>query len=276
MDASNPTNMALSTTAAAPAMADPAATGIPNTGATVLAPAMFQMAPIAEVPQIPHQGTAVSQPASMAPPPAATMPAMPAMADSPAAAAGISHTGTTILPPAMLPSMAPSAEVPQMVMAHPEPPYMASSIVTAAPTMPEGTTVLAPAMLPNMAPMMTDPQGMIAMPPVTEGPLAMPAGGAPTSLQAPSSWAPGTIVMVCGLTSQPAFNGLRGTIQSFDTACGRYSVWLETAPCSQRVAKLKPPHWFSVPQPNQVMGNPHVHMLPNPCKAKLVLDQLVF
>mmetsp|Transcript_47430 Transcript_47430/g.110922 ORF Transcript_47430/g.110922 Transcript_47430/m.110922 type:complete len:352 (+) Transcript_47430:118-1173(+) len=52
--------------------------------------------------------------------------------------------------------------------------------------------------------------------------------------------APGTEVVIEGLTKYPAFNGLRGTIQSLDKASGRYNVQLAApdGPLDQ-IAKIK-------------------------------------
>jgi hypothetical protein len=80
---------------------------------------------------------------------------------------------------------------------------------------------------------------------------------------------PGTGVIICNLERQPAFNGLRGTVHSFDSDNGRYNVLLDsTEHCGQRTAKLKPENLIlEAPVPNQ--GSREFG------KAMLVLDQLI-
>eukprot|EP00746_Dinoflagellata_sp_MGD_P164827 gnl/MRDRNA2_/MRDRNA2_93720_c0_seq1.p1 gnl/MRDRNA2_/MRDRNA2_93720_c0~~gnl/MRDRNA2_/MRDRNA2_93720_c0_seq1.p1 ORF type:complete len:443 (+),score=106.49 gnl/MRDRNA2_/MRDRNA2_93720_c0_seq1:82-1410(+) len=57
---------------------------------------------------------------------------------------------------------------------------------------------------------------------------------------APSSFVPGTAVVLCGLASQPAFNGLRGTVSSYDADCGRYNIVVDAGPnAARKMVKVK-------------------------------------
>jgi hypothetical protein len=50
---------------------------------------------------------------------------------------------------------------------------------------------------------------------------------------------PGTEVIINGLVKSPAFNGLKGVVQSIDEASGRYNVLLSSPTCEQQWAKIK-------------------------------------
>lgn len=87
-------------------------------------------------------------------------------------------------------------------------------------------TVLAP---PVQQPLQPPP----AMMPRVQPPPAAPAFPATALL-------PGAEVIIEGLSKMPAFNGLRGTVQSFDQETGRYNVALVTPTATgHRSAKLK-------------------------------------
>eukprot|EP00931_Biecheleriopsis_adriatica_P037961 TRINITY_DN21775_c0_g1_i1.p1 TRINITY_DN21775_c0_g1~~TRINITY_DN21775_c0_g1_i1.p1 ORF type:complete len:469 (+),score=94.51 TRINITY_DN21775_c0_g1_i1:96-1502(+) len=62
-----------------------------------------------------------------------------------------------------------------------------------------------------------------------------------THTNAEVMFAPGTRVMVHGLTKSPGFNGLSGVVESFDALCGRYDVLLTLQDGSglNQLAKLK-------------------------------------
>lgn len=132
-------------------------------------------------------------------------------------------SSVTILPPACWAPSAPSQTVLDSSKASPE-----SSI-----------TILPPACWTQSAPVQNDasavpqgpPQGFSQGPP----PLMPPLG--PSS---PSCFMPGTPVVICGLASQPTFNGLRGTVSSFDAECSRYNIMVETGPnAARRMVKVK-------------------------------------
>jgi hypothetical protein len=56
----------------------------------------------------------------------------------------------------------------------------------------------------------------------------------------PSSFVPGTAVVLCGLASQPAFNGLHGTVSSYDADCARYNILVDIgANAARRMVKVK-------------------------------------
>jgi len=61
-----------------------------------------------------------------------------------------------------------------------------------------------------------------------------PAAAAPNDI-----FTEGSEIIVEGLTRCPAFNGLRGTVQSFDEEAGRYNVLLETDGSSVQYAKIR-------------------------------------
>jgi len=63
--------------------------------------------------------------------------------------------------------------------------------------------------------------------------------------------APGTEVVLQGLTKCPDFNGLKGAVQSFDEATGRYDILLPAASssASQRWAKVKRDNLLVAVQP---------------------------
>jgi len=62
----------------------------------------------------------------------------------------------------------------------------------------------------------------------------------PTLEEAPSSYAPGTAVVLCGLASQPAFNGLHGIVSSYDADCARYNIVVDAGPnAARRMVKVK-------------------------------------
>merc|ERR1711920_535301 len=54
-----------------------------------------------------------------------------------------------------------------------------------------------------------------------------------------STLAPGTPVVINGLQKLPAFNGLEGTVQSFDQESQRYNVLLTVPSCGRQWAKVK-------------------------------------
>mmetsp|Transcript_74450 Transcript_74450/g.137303 ORF Transcript_74450/g.137303 Transcript_74450/m.137303 type:complete len:215 (-) Transcript_74450:188-832(-) len=60
---------------------------------------------------------------------------------------------------------------------------------------------------------------------------------------------PGTSVQIQGLVKAPAFNGLRGIVQSWDEASGRYSILIHapTASSGYQQAKVKAENLFLVP-----------------------------
>lgn len=69
--------------------------------------------------------------------------------------------------------------------------------------------------------------------------------------------APGTEVIIQGLTKLPEFNGLRGTVQCLDEAIGRYDILLpEPVGTSQRWAKVKRENLSVVVQPRPPCHSP--------------------
>lgn len=130
-------------------------------------------------------------------------------------------------------------------------------------------------------------------PPSSEAIICPPApvSGAPTCVESPapawwglsppamnmlpSTWPALTSVIVVGLTNQPAFNGLRGIISSFDAESGRYNVQLDMGSGKQRAAKLKPENLLPQGQPvipDVAQPSPHP---PSQCRPRLTLDELV-
>merc|ERR1712193_567656 len=61
----------------------------------------------------------------------------------------------------------------------------------------------------------------------------------PSSANDASAFLPGTAVVLCGLASQPAFNGLHGTVSSYDADCARYNIMVEMANATRRMVKVK-------------------------------------
>lgn len=51
--------------------------------------------------------------------------------------------------------------------------------------------------------------------------------------------APGTEVVIDGLSKLPAFNGISGSVQSLDTDSGRYNILLSSPTCGHKFAKVK-------------------------------------
>jgi len=131
------------------------------------------------------------------------------------------------------------------------------------------------------------------LPGLIEGLPGMPSQGPPPQPQ----FMPGTPVMLCGLASQPAFNGLYGTVSSFDPDSSRYNILVDTGTnVNRRMVKVKfqnlrlaqtslppqppilPPH---VPPPlpyypyGAQPGYPHGSQCPQPPKATLTLDAMI-
>lgn len=100
------------------------------------------------------------------------------------------------------------------------------------------------------APPLLDPPGIPQAPPVA--PAAPPP---PANAEVPC----GTEVEIHGLVKLPEFNGLCGTVQSLDSASGRYDVYLDcpTGACGWR--------WVKVKGENLQLRNP-----PPPCKSPTV------
>jgi hypothetical protein len=70
------------------------------------------------------------------------------------------------------------------------------------------------------------------------------------TLQTPTL-APGSAVVIQGLTKLPAFNGRNGEVQSFDSESGRYNVLIELqGDCGARqIAKIRGEHLVAFPAP---------------------------
>lgn len=63
---------------------------------------------------------------------------------------------------------------------------------------------------------------------------------APPQAPAIPGFVPGTPVMLTGLANQPDFNGLRGTVSSFDADSSRYNILLDVGPnTTRRMVKVK-------------------------------------
>mmetsp|Transcript_58926 Transcript_58926/g.116724 ORF Transcript_58926/g.116724 Transcript_58926/m.116724 type:complete len:371 (-) Transcript_58926:196-1308(-) len=92
------------------------------------------------------------------------------------------------------------------------------------------TTVTAMQSPPRPAPVAAATAAQL--PPVTAA--VAPAGQ-------PTTWAPGTEVVIQGLVKLPDFNGLSGVVQSLDEASGRYDVLLDgpAGQCGWRWVKVK-------------------------------------
>jgi len=102
------------------------------------------------------------------------------------------------------------------------------------------TVVLQPAVWSSPATIqqMTGPIPAVASPaPFQEMQLPVPVPAPPQG--SPPGLAPGMPVVLCGLANQPAFNGLCGTISSFDAECGRYNITLQVASKKQQMVKVK-------------------------------------
>lgn len=107
-------------------------------------------------------------------------------------------------------------------------------------------------------------------PVATAAPVAVPpACWAPA---APPIWPPMTLVLVAGLTNQPEFNGLQGTISSFDAESGRYNVLLEMGAGTQRMAKLRRENL--IPQGQPTFPAQPIPVVGNSCKPWPMLDTL--
>lgn len=120
--------------------------------------------------------------------------------------------------------------------------------------------------------------GLDPSPPVLPLPSALwmsPMPPAPPSItpllpQIPELLAPGTVVQLCGLSNQPAFNGARGTISSFDREMSRYNISLDVASGAQKGRMVK------VKAENVIVSMPL--SAPGACnanKAMLMLDRLI-
>jgi len=204
---------------------------------------------------------------------------------SPSAAYMPEYPTTTVLPPAILAPQAPQTFMTAPAMqAPPPPPTPPPSIEILPPAMlgrdsrttafspamsaPElSPTCLPPAMLARESPAtalppafwMPSPQATTAAPsPVAMSPATLspqpdcrPPATFPAPQGGPPCWTPGTSVVICGLANQPAFNGLHGTVSSFDAGCGRYNISLEVAPGKQQVAKIKAQNLLPAQHPVQ-------------------------
>lgn len=85
------------------------------------------------------------------------------------------------------------------------------------------------------------------------------ASGAEAPAAEPSAvLAPGTEVVIHGLTKLPAFNGLAGTVQCFDKEAGRYDILLPSpvGESRQRWAKVKREHLSAAAQPQPPVHAP--------------------
>jgi hypothetical protein len=190
---------------------------------------------------------------------------------------------TTVLPPAMFQPQTVAAGLPPVTVAPslpctavlPPATFVRDSNATASAqtvvTPESSTTVLAPATwsresstvvaspsfgtAPTQAP--SSSISAVSMP--MQPPPAFPApGGSPC-------WMPGAPVILHGLANQPAFNGLHGTVSSFDSACGRYNISLEVAPNKQQMVKVKSQNLLPATQPSAQPFH----------KSSLTLDQML-
>lgn len=131
------------------------------------------------------------------------------------------------------------------------------------------------------------------MPPEFCTPAAQPPPQGPTSQ---AHFMPGTPVMLCGLASQPAFNGLPGTVSSFDADSSRYNILVEIGPNgNRRVVKVKSQNLLPAqtvlppPPPQQLYLPPQLPCYPygpqlgyshglqcvQPAKPTLTLDKMI-
>jgi hypothetical protein len=82
---------------------------------------------------------------------------------------------------------------------------------------------------------------------------------------APSSFVPGTAVVLCGLASQPAFNGVCGTVSSYDADCARYNIVVDIGPnAARRMVKVKFQNLL-LAQPLALPQQPPVLLPQQPC-----------
>lgn len=120
------------------------------------------------------------------------------------------------------------------------------------------------------APWPSAASGMLPSAPIS----VYPASGVQTPMPlgnpgAYQPWAPGTIALLCGLTNQPGFNGLRGAVNSFDAETGRYNVLLDGSTSTYRWVKVRPENLH-------VIGMaPSEQVATGQSKATLSLDHLV-
>jgi len=184
-------------------------------------------------------------------------------------------SSVTVLPPACWATSAPSQSPPDV------------SAQACGVSQPDSSvTSLQPACWTPSMPVQTDTQGIPQVPlplmPTLEPVPAPPPG-----------FTPGTSVVICGLASQPTFNGLQGTVSSYDADCARYNIMVDIGPnATRRMVKVKfqnlilaqplmppvmppqPPcysyHESYVPQPSYSYAPQ-----PAPAKAKLSLDMMI-
>jgi len=157
----------------------------------------------------------------------------------------VRESSTTVLPPAMMGQEACTIALPPAVWSLPAP-MQANGGFPAVP-------------LP--------PPTLSECSPPTTVPAPMPPQGSPPCL------APGMPVVLCGLASQPAFNGLRGKISSFDAECGRYNIALEVVSNKPQMVKVKHQNLLlAQPQP---ICCPHALQPQPPVRSRLVLDHML-
>lgn len=82
--------------------------------------------------------------------------------------------------------------------------------------------------------------------------------------------APGTDVIIQGLTKLPEFNGLAGTVQCLDEALGRYDILLPepVGTTGQRWAKVKRDNLSVAVQPQPPRHTPMLLLEPGPASSR--------
>jgi hypothetical protein len=140
---------------------------------------------------------------------------------------------------------------------------------------PDSITVLPPAVWNPQAAAQNGVNGGGLMPQV---PAQGIPGGSPPQMAPqgpPPCFVPGTPVVLCGLASQPTFNGLRGTVAAFDPECGRFNIIVEIgANATRRMVKVKFENLVHAPSTQPTAALPPV-LPPQPLPPQPVVHQVL-
>lgn len=159
-------------------------------------------------------------------------------------------SSVTILPPASWTPQAPPQCQASVAASQPLTGPQQSSVTVLQPACwTQNSQGLLQAPLPLMPTLDQAPPPLMPALDAAAAPSLMPTLDPATSGTDTNAFPPGTAVMLCGLASQPAFNGLHGTVSSYDADCARYNIMVEMGPdATRRMVKVKVQNLF-VAQP---------------------------